>query len=240
MQIPAAGRDLLVGQPISLRIVAVPPHAGNWPAIGRLRLLSKAANASSAVNLSVRLNGVVLAPFANVSSQYDEGTQAKMALWSSEMWSAYEVPPKLMRPGNNTITLLAQRAGTHGESCYKIVHTGDVPGGDGKRWRFPSGHDGPGAPIVNGTAANGLDLLGCERHCDALQPFCKGIYVEDGTICYTLDELFVGKTSRRGTSFKRIDESQDINDSSSRFELSSHSTYSLSRLELSLPVGSAG
>ena len=106
-QIPAHGLSLAAAPAKTLRIVAVPP-TGGWQKLGRLRLLGNMPVSED--KLSISLNGHVLAPTTNVSSQYSEGVQATMGLWPPSMWAAFDVPAAIMVAGNNSITLAANKS----------------------------------------------------------------------------------------------------------------------------------
>ena len=73
---------------------ARPTAPTKWATTGRLRVLvagaDRAADGSPQINVSACLNGVKLQPTTNVSSQYDEGVQATLALWPPESWRAFD------------------------------------------------------------------------------------------------------------------------------------------------------
>jgi hypothetical protein len=133
------------------RLVFVAPTLpAKWATTGRLRLLVDAAN------ISCSLNGVLLRPTSNVSSQYDEGVQAELAVYPPSSWRAFDVQSgAAAKAGNNTLACAVSGGG--GEAGYTLSHDA-AAGGDGKRWKFPAGHE-PRSHV------NGTSSPGCVPYC---------------------------------------------------------------------------
>ena len=210
-----------------------PTSPAQWARTGRLRVLvvgaaDRDANGSLLVNVSAALNGVELRPTKNVSSQYNEGTQATLALWPTESWRAFDVPSAIAKDGNNSIQFKV--SGQIGESGYALTHDASA-GGDGKRWKLPA----PFEPrsTVNGTSSPGLDLVACEHLCDH-DPQCKGIY-HSTRQCFGLHELLVDShTSLKGQSYTKVAGSGASG--ASKTSGGAGTRNAVLRLEVSLPV----
>jgi len=52
--------------------------------------------------------------------RYGDGVQATKALWDPALWSAWDVPPTAMLPGNNTIAVSTSSGTTESMAVMKL------------------------------------------------------------------------------------------------------------------------